>query len=287
MKIPTQIELMDPTLDALRELGGSGSLREIDEVVITRLKLPDDLVQELHRDGPQTELEYRLGWARTRLKHAGLIDNSRRGVWNLTQAGSRIDPGDREAVSRHYREYRRGKRSPWVQEPNPQNGDPEDDQLTSSESEDWRERLLAVVQSIPPDAFERLCRRLLRESGFTEVKVTGKSGDGGIDVEGVFHFVELISFPVKVQCKRYRGSVGPSVVRDFRGAMDGHNARGLLITTGNFTRDASKEAVRPGARPIDLIDGNQLVEKLKNLELGVKTEMVERVVIDDDWYQSI
>ena len=115
-------------------------------------------------------------------------------------------------------------------------------QPDAQDTEDWREELLAVVQAIPPDAFERLCQRLLRESGFTEVNVTGKSGDGGIDVEGVMRIADLISFPVKVQCKRYSGSVGPSLVRDFRGGVDGRDARCLLITTGNFTRDATKRS---------------------------------------------
>ena len=287
MKMPNQLELMKPTVDALQELGSSGSIHEITEVVIKRMNVPDEVAQELQGAGPQTKLEHRLGWARTRLKHAGLVDNSSRGIWTLTPKGSQLDSNDPEAVSRLYNEYRQRKRNMRNEDSTVQDDETGTDQTDTQFSEAWREELLAVVQAIAPDAFERLCRRLLRESGFSEVKVIGKSGDGGVDVEGVFHFAELISFPVKVQCKRYRGSVGPSFVRDFRGAMDGHDARGLLITTGNFTRDALKEAGRPGARPIDLIDGNQLVEKLKKLELGVKTEMVEQVMIDDDWYQSI
>ena len=269
---------MGPTVDALRELGGSGSIHEITEVVIKRMKLPDDVAQELHGQGPQTELEYRLAWARTRLQHAELVDNSQRGIWNLTPSGLQLDSNDREAVSRRYSEYQLRKRQPIIDEL-------VEDHSDVPSKEGWRERLLAVVQAIPPNAFERLCQRLLRESGFTEVKVTGKSGDGGIDVEGKIRFAGLISFPVMGQCKRFKSSVVPSMIRDFRGAMAGRADRGLLITTGNFTRDARKEATRTGVSPIDLVDGNQLVEKLKELELGVRT--VERVVIDEDWFQSI
>lgn len=287
MRMPNQLELMRPTVEALRELGGSGSILEITEVVIKRMNVPDDVAQELQGSGPQTKLEHRLGWARTRLKHAGLVDNSSRGVWTLTPKGARLDSNDPEAVSRVYSEYRRRKRRSGSEGSTSQNGEASEYQPDAQDTEDWRQELLAVVQAIPPDAFERLCQRLLRESGFTEVKVTGKSGDGGIDVEGMFRFADLIGFAVKIQCKRYKGSVGPSLVRDFRGGVVGRDARGLLITTGNFTRDAVKEAARPGAMPIDLIDGNQLVEKLKHLELGVKTEMVEQVVIDEDWFQSI
>ncbi|MCY4474825.1 MAG: restriction endonuclease [Chloroflexi bacterium] len=287
MRIPDQIELMSPTLEALRQLGGSGSIHEINEVVIKRLGLPDEVAQELQGQGPQTRLEHRLGWARTRLKHAGLVDNSRRGVWNLTPTGFQLDPDDPEAVSSHYGDYQRHKQSMNLKVP--QSRKKERDEGLSNGPEDgfWREELLAIIREVSPDAFERLCQRLLRESGFIEVEVTGRSGDGGIDVQGTIQLNGLVSFPVMVQCKRFKGNVGPSLVRDFRGAMTGRADRGLLITTGNFTRDAVRESTRPGTPPIDLIDGNRLVEKLKELELGVQTHMVEQVILDEEWFQSI
>jgi restriction system protein len=138
-----------------------------------------------------------------------------------------------------------------------------------------------------PDAFERLCQRLLRESGFTEVKVTGKSGDGGIDGVGVVQLGGFLSFPIIFQCKRYQGSVGPGVVRDFRGAMIGRSDRGLIITTGTFSQDARNEATRDGAPPIDLVDGEQLVEKLKDLRLGVEVKMIEDVTVQPEWFKEI
>jgi restriction system protein len=140
-----------------------------------------------------------------------------------------------------------------------------------------------------PSAFERLVQRLLRESGFIKVEVTGRSGDGGIDGKGVMRLGGLLSFHVIFQCKRYRGSVSVSQVRDFRGAMVGRADKGLLITTGNFTRDAMREAVRDGAPAIDLIDGDLLVEKLKQLGLGVRTEIVEteQISVDQKWFKSI
>ena len=155
------------------------------------------------------------------------------------------------------------------------------------ESTPWQESLLGTLLQMSPDAFERLCQRLLRESGFIEVEVTGSSGDGGIDGHGIFRMGGLISFPVLFQCKRYRGSVAAGTVRDFRGAMAGRSDKGLLITTGSFTRDAKREATRVGVPPIDLIDGNLLAEKLKDLSLGVTTEMVEQVTVNYDWFNSI
>ncbi|MBE7551718.1 MAG: restriction endonuclease [Anaerolineales bacterium] len=153
----------------------------------------------------------------------------------------------------------------------------------------WRDELLATLLKMESTAFERLVQRLLRESGFIQVEVTGKSGDGGIDGKGIMRLAGLLSFHVLFQCKRYQGSVSASQVRDFRGAMMGRADKGLLITTGNFTKDAVKEATRDGASAIDLIDGDQLLDKLKELSLGVKTEKieVEKVTIDRDWLLSI
>jgi restriction system protein len=161
--------------------------------------------------------------------------------------------------------------------------------LDETEETTWRDQLLETLLEMDPSAFERLVPRLLRESGFIQVEVTGRSGDGGIDGKGMLRLGGLLSFRVIFQCKRYRGSVSASHVRDFRGAMVGRADKGLLITTGNFTKDAEREATRDGAPAIDLIDGEQLTDKLKQLGLGVKTETVrmERVTIDRDWFLSI
>ena len=117
---------------------------------------------------------------------------------------------------------------------------------------------------------ERFCQRLLRESGFQEVSITGRSGDGGIDGIGILQVNALVSFKVLFQCKKYAGSVTPSHVRDFRGAMTGRADKGIIITTGSFTSDARKEAVRDGAPPIELVDGEKLATMLDKLELGLK-----------------
>lgn len=153
----------------------------------------------------------------------------------------------------------------------------------------WEDKLLDVLKSMPPDAFERLCQRLLRESGFIQVEVTGKTSDGGIDGKGVVRIGGLLSFHVIFQCKRYQGSVSSPLVRDFRGAMVGRADKGLLITTGTFTKDARKEAQRDGAPPIDLIDGEALVEKLKELKIGVlvKQKIVEEVIIDESYFGGV
>lgn len=150
----------------------------------------------------------------------------------------------------------------------------------------WKDRLLNTLKNLPSEAFERLTQRLLREAGFIKVEVTGKSGDGGIDGIGVLR-VNLLSFQVLFQCKRYQGSVGASAIRDFRGAMVGRSDKGLLITTGTFTLDAKREATRDGAPAIDLIDGDQLCDLLRQLKLGVRTEMVEKMTVDGEWFTRL
>ena len=231
------------------------------------LDLADDVLEIPHKDGPQTEVDYRAAWARTNLKWIGAIDNTRKGIWAITDNGRKISSEKQVQESVRQERRKRQKQSQKL----PVKGTENDN---SDGQHEWRDEVLGIVRGIAPDAFERLCQRILRESGFTKVEVTGRSGDGGIDGAGVLR-VELISFHVRFQCKRYTGAVGAREIRDFRGAMVGRADKGLFITTGHFTRDAIREAVRDGAPAIDLIDGLALCELMKSLELGVRTQTVE------------
>jgi len=261
--VPTYDDLLWPTLEALKNSGGSASIHELLEHVTRDLGLPDEVSDIAHNDGPQTEVAYRLAWARTHLKWVEAIDNTARGVWTITPDGRAI-PSEEKVRDLVRRERKRRQRNRVKPAPTVPSEDPE----TTNES-DWKEDLLAILRDLKPDAFERLCQLILRESGFTKVSVTGRSGDGGIDGAGVLR-VNLISFHVRFQCKRYTGSVGAGEIRDFRGAMVGRADKGLFMTTGRFTRDAAREAVRDGAPAIDLIDGMDLCGLLKKLELGVR-----------------
>ncbi len=264
--------MMNPTLDALRSLGGSASIRELDQAVVNRMGFPEHIVQHPHGKGNRTEVEWRLVWVRTYLGGVGLLTNSSRGVWALTPEGLNAVNIDPQAVIRNY--SRRGREA--------------DDELAVPPEEEsgWREQLIEILLSMEPSSFERLCQRLLRESGFIEVQVTGRSGDGGIDGRGIIRFAGLIGFPVLFQCKRFTGSVTAPQIRDFRGAMTGRSDRGLFITTGSFTQEAQREATRDGAPPIDLISGEILVDKLKELELGVVTQQVELVTVEPGFFTS-
>lgn len=279
LRVPTFDQLMVPTLDALKSMGGSASNEELLTRVIEIMQVPDDVASVIHTDHRQTKLSYNLAWAKTYLKKAGAIDNSERGVWSITDLGEQLTPEDVAAIPSIIRKEDAERRKSEQTDPLEADQEPDDT--------DWKNALLSVLQRIPPAAFERLSQRVLREAGFSRVEVTGKSGDGGIDGVGILRANPLLSFTTLFQCKRYSGSVGPGAVRDFRGAMVGRSDKGLIITTGTFTAEARRESTRDGAPAIDLIDGDAFCDLLKTLGLGVKTTLIEEVTVDTEWFSSI
>jgi restriction system protein len=293
--MPTFDRMMKPAVQALKELGGSATIEQIYRKVVEILQLPEEMLAITHTDhSSESEVAYRLAWTRTYLKKAGIFDNtSRRGVWALVSYKIDAESINPDEIVRSVREADRkksGGQGTQRKAARPTlTGSPAltIDADTPEEASPWHEQLHKVLLTISPAAFERLAQRLLRESGFIEVEVTGKSSDGGIDGVGIARISGFLSFRVLFQCKRYQGSVSPSQIRDFRGAMMGRTDKGLFITTGTFTREAVKEATRDGAPPIDLIDGEQLVRRLKELGLGVKIRMVEAVEIDTSWFDNL
>jgi restriction system protein len=279
MPVPKYDELINPLLQAMDQLGGSASVSEQEDAVASILKLTEKEVADIHR-GSTTKLSYRLAWARNYMKRFGLLENSARGVWTLTLEGRKKYPVNIEEVKRAVRNQSKAERKLKVEQPEFE---------IEPERDSWQDELLSVVKEMSAESFERLCQLLLRESGFIQVEVTGKTGDGGIDGKGVMRIGGLLSFHVIFQCKRYKGSVSSSIVRDFRGAMVGRADKGLLISTGTFTRDARTEAQRDGAPPIDLIDGDDLVQKLKDLGIGVevKQKIVEEIKVQRDYFANI
>lgn len=284
--LPSFDELIIPTLKALIELGGSGSIEEINTKVYEVSKLSDDILQIPHgNEGALNEVDYRLAWSRTYLKKYGLLENSSRGIWALAKTDFDVDSLDHIEIVRVVRENARLiKPKKPINFDNIENAEVEEE---VESTEQWKEKLINILYEISPSAFERLAQRILRESGFFQVEVTGKSGDGGIDGKGIVRVSGLLSFHVIFQCKRYRGSVTPSQIRDFRGAMQGRADKGLVITTGTFTREAIKEATRDGAPPIDLIDGETLCDKLKELGLGIVTKVIESVQVKKEWFDNL
>jgi len=287
-QLPKYHEFMLPTLRALIDLGGSSATSELNDAVVALMNIPDPALDVQYPSGNGAVVPDRMSWARSYLKKGGFVDTQGRGVWLITDSGRDAinwSAGDlkRYVESVEYRN-RPDKRAtgPTNRPASPIVGDP----AGSEAPPDWQDELLMTLKALDPAAFERLAQRLLRESGFIKVEVTGRAGDGGIDGTGILQ-LSLMSFHVLFQCKRYQGSVGSGAVRDFRGAMMGRTDKGLIITTGTFSPDARREATRDGAPPIDLIDGESLCEKLKALSLGVKTELVEEITVVKSWFDEI
>jgi restriction system protein len=275
-KGPQFTKYMLPLLRALRSMGGSASSSEATDSVIESERIPESELEKTLKNG-QSRVRNQIAWARMYLVYSGHIDSSARGIWTLTEKGltedlSRIQPVDL------FKSAHAGLKT----NKSDNGGEPRSNQsgVDDNASPDGEPQLLPVLKSLSPAGFERLCQRLLREHGFQNVNVTGRSGDGGIDGEGILEINPLLSFKVIFQCKRYQGSVGAGMIRDFRGAMIGRADKGIVITTGTFTMDAKKEAIRDGADPIELIDGEKLVQMFERLELGVRPRTVFEVDLE-------
>lgn len=266
------VRWMGPVLDALRELGGSGKPREVLDLVAERHGQPDRTLEETLKSG-QTRFYNQVHWARQYLVWGGLVDSSTHGVWTLTPLGYETKL-DAEAASMLARKWARVRAAanPKVEE-RENEGTSLDDAHAVTE-EDHRSLLLELLRKVTPEGFERISARLLRESGFERVTVTGRPRDGGIDGIGVLQVNPFVSFKVLFQCKRYKGAVSRAEVGDFRNAMIGRADKGIIITTGTFSADASKEADRDGAPPIELVDGEKLVEMFERARLGVRERTV-------------
>ena len=288
IKSPTQIELIEPVFTALRSLGGSANISEIRDKVIEMLQLTDEIVDEPHKGSAsqQTELEYQLAWARTRLKAFGAITNSQRGVWMITPQFSDKDTVSKTDVVEFIKKQRLANKTPTEAKALAEDDDPTNDNVEIPEElEPWRTELAETLHSMNPYAFERLAMLLLRECGFSQVSVTKKSGDGGIDGTGKLRINGIFSFNVAFQCKRFIGSVSAGDIRDFRGSLTTDIEKGVFITTGTFTKAAREEASNAGKQQIDLIDGEEFINKLIEYRLGVREKVVYEV--DKSFYEKV
>jgi len=269
--LPQHFRYINPIIEVLRESGGSGRSSEVTDMVIEKLNISDsDLENTLQSGG--SRIKNQIHWARMVLVKIGFIDSSLRGVWSLTEEGFNTDLSADDLINLYKtRQQWMGigkQKQKKAEEPSQEIANQSDDD-SSKESMNYRAELLKILQSISPSGFERICQRLLRESGFEQVKVTGKSGDGGIDGHGILQVNPFVSFNILFQCKRYQGTVSASQIRDFRGAMMGRADKGLIITTGSYSLDAKKEARRDGVPPIEIIDGEKLIDMFELLELGL------------------
>jgi len=281
-KGPDFIKYCLPIIEILKELGGSGNPSEVTDLIIERYNISEADLDRRNKNGGSM-VKNRIAWARFYLAKGGILDSSKRGVWSLRNNYAELIDLDHvgDFFHRIHQQFA-GEKTKSVEPPSDaklEDGPIEEQIKEKLENDDHRERILILLKNLPPSGFERICQRLLRESGFTQVKVTGKSGDGGIDGYGVMELNPLLSFKVLFQSKRYKEVVTTEKVRDFRGAMAGRADKGIIITTGRFTQDAKNEAVRDGVPPIELVDGDKLVIMFETLELG----LIPKVVYDIDF----
>lgn len=278
--IPNYSGLIEYTFKAMKELGGSGTNTEINNKVAAMMKLSEKVLDiPHHNSGSLSEVNYRCAWARTLLKNYGAIENSAKSVWSVTTAFAAVEEVDGEYIEKYCKKSSEAKNtSEEIQLENAGVEVPE-------EVRSWRTKLQKVIKNMDPYGFERLSQRLLRECGFSQVEVTKKSGDGGIDGLGKFKINGILSFNIAFQCKRYHGVVGSSEIRDFRGSLTTNIEKGLFITTGSFSKAAVEEASAPGKKQIDLIDGEEFLTKLAEYGIGVRE--IKDYEIDEDYFAKI
>ena len=283
-EVPKFSDLINPTLKVLQSLGGSGTNDEIFDEVVKLLNLPDGVIEFPHKNGSGSELEYRLAWARTYLKSYGVIDNSARAVWSINSKYATTEEFDTNELIRTVRSRSRienQKNQTTIPESNLE----VDESDFPDEIRPWRRKLYDILVNMNAYAFERLSQRLLRECGFAHVKVTKKSGDGGIDGTGKLKINGICSFNIAFQCKRYSSPISSAAIRDFRGSLTTDIEKGVFITTSTFSRDAKEEASKPGKQQIDLIDGEEFMSKLAELGIGVKE--IKDYEIDENFFIEI
>lgn len=283
---PQFVRYFPEVITALRELGNSGTPAEVRERIATQLNLSDNILNAQTKSGI-ARFENQVAWARFYLAKAGYIDASKRGVWSLTEKGAASSLTHKESM-KIFEEVR----SAFHEDAVTSAAQPIEEETAPSGTAvsvtviDYRDRLLDMIRGLSPAGFERLCQRLLREAGFQQVEVTGRSGDGGIDGKGLLQINQLLSMQVIFQSKRYQAGspVTVSQIRDLRVAMAGRTDKGIFITTSTFTADARKEALREGVPPIELVDGQKLVDMFVDLELGLiprKTYDIDEKFFDE------
>lgn len=261
-----------PLLDALRDLGGSARPKEAVDRIAKNLSIPDNVLEETMKSGIP-RFQNQVAWARQYLIWEGLLDDNTRGIWTLSEKGRNTSLTEEQSkqicskwVAIHQQAKKEKSKAGVPQEEEEE--EPENVEITKPSS------LLEILQSVTPSGFENICKRLLREHGFEDVQVTGGSHDGGIDGYGTLELNPFVSIKVLFQCKRYKGTVSRAQVGDFRNAMIGRAEKGIIMTTGTFSEDAKREASRDGAPPIELIDGQKLINLFEEKELGLKPKTV-------------
>lgn len=280
MSGPKFIKFFIPLIEVLKDNGGIGKTSDIIDLVVERQGITEKELEDLIPSG-ESRIRNQIHWARFYLVKAGLMDSPKEGTWRLTQNGFDSKLNENEAYTL-YRKISKKYSSIGNSKEQKKSENEFDEKVVDDEKQN--SELLNILKTLSPNGFERLCKRLLTEIGINDITITGSSGDHGIDGIGIINLNDIVNFNIVFQCKRYKETVGPHFVRDFRGAMQGRAEKGLIISTGRFTLEAKKEANRDGVPPIELIDGERLVGLFEKYELGLKPKIIYE--IEHDFFKN-
>ncbi len=271
------VRWIGPLLDALRELGGSGKPREASDLVAKNEKVGPAALEATNKNGG-SRFYNQVAWARQYLVWEELLDPSTRGTWTLTKKGWDTKLNYDEARKLFLK---------WVAINQKARESVSQDQIIEEQEREKPETfevhkqldLLQVLRKLTPRGFEQVCGLLLRESGFENVVVSGRTGDGGFDGTGRLSINPFVSLSVSFQCKKYtKGSVSRGEIGDFRNSMLGRAEKGIFLTTSHFSSSAKEEANRVDPK-IELVDGEKLVEMFQQKLLGVNQRTIFEVDI--------
>lgn len=265
---------MPHVLRALKALDGAAAPKEVSDWIAADLSLPSETTEALLKSG-STRFHNQVQWARQYLVWEGLLGSSKRGIWNLTEAGAAAELSGSQPheiflkwVKIHA--ARRKKKCESEADDPTDKGAGDEDAVSETPVDVFRAELIGLLREFDPEGFEKFVTHLLLEMGFERAEHTQFSRDGGIDGYGLMRVSEFISYRVVYQCKRYSSKpVSRADVGDFRNAMLGRADKGIIFTTSTFSRDAKAEANRDGVPPIDLVDGDRLVKMIESVEFGV------------------
>lgn len=299
MPIPDYQSLMLPVL-RLAANGQEYKYRDVVERLAADFGLSDEERNTLLPSGNQAVFDNRVGWAKTYLKQAKLLDSSKRGYFRITERGRQLlaeNPADIDTkfLERfsEFRDFKSRKRDKSEETDTPLSEEAEtpDDALANAYRQlrsDLEVRLLQQVKELSPAFFERLVIDLLVRMGYggsreDAGRAVGRSGDGGID--GIINEDRLGLDVLYIQAKRWEGTVGRPEIQKFAGALQGQRARkGIFITTSNFSREAQEYAAFIDSR-IVLIDGERLTRLMVDHNVGVSTVGVYEVKkMDTDYF---
>jgi restriction system protein len=271
-KLPDSTNYIKPIVEALRSLNGVAKAAAVKQWIAESMLAKHQAVPDTILASGAQKFSNDIQWARMYLVNAEILEPmavAGYGNWKLTPKGWDIslDQGSIKSIFDATAQKNKLQTSD-VQEAPPE--DPQQTELDGTGS--WESDLKSILTTMPDKGFERLCAFIMTKNGLQATAVTGQTGDGGVDGEGMLAFddLSLIKTPVAWQCKRFaENNVSSATIRDFRGAIEGRAKFGLVFTTTAFTPSAEAEARRPGATPIELIGLERLVELMRKHVIGV------------------